>query len=131
MPALKWPRNKEKIKYIFGPTYKSQVLVKCFDLVSSCPGFFFVDCPCQFLMFRPRNFADQPRKQLPEALTHHLDENCRPTPMVIHQTPPFRHCGLSYSDLCLGGLLWRLARIRVFFRHLRCCAITISILAPY
>ena len=50
-----------------------------------------VDYLCQFLVFCPRDFDDQFREQLPEAIARYLDENRKCVPMITHQTPPFRH----------------------------------------
>jgi hypothetical protein len=39
MPALKWPRKKEKrIKKLFFDPHMIQILAKCFDLVSLYPA---------------------------------------------------------------------------------------------
>jgi hypothetical protein len=49
-----------------------------------------LDCLCHFLIFRPWNSDDQSRARCPEAISNHLDENQKPWPMIIHQTPAFQ-----------------------------------------
>ena len=81
-PALKWAWKKENgFKTFFGPQPNpSQMYLLGFTMSRGR----FVGYPCQLIIFHPRNFDDQSRKKLPEAFTHHLEENRKSAPMIIH-----------------------------------------------
>jgi hypothetical protein len=88
MPALEWPRNKEKpLKYFFGP-HKKPYRTRTAPVAGSSSQMFglgfttsrgrYVDYLRQFLIFRPRSSNDQPREGLPGAFTYYFDGNRKP-----------------------------------------------------